>query len=107
VPGVERALHDLDNFDTENYDNPLAFFTKSINWTFHRKINAERKELYGRFKYLKTLDLEDGSHIDGRDETHYQSVYMDQEYMDEFIRNYEEEMRQKKEKAKERKQEQE
>lgn len=42
--GVENCLKYIDNYDTENYSNPFAYFTQACFYAFVRRINREGKQ---------------------------------------------------------------
>jgi len=42
--GVENCLKYIDNYDTENYANPFAYFTQACFYAFVRRINKENKQ---------------------------------------------------------------
>lgn len=47
---IENILTYYHNFDTEKYDNPLAYFTQIVYFAFCRRIAREHKQAYMKYK---------------------------------------------------------
>jgi DNA-directed RNA polymerase specialized sigma24 family protein len=100
--GIENCLQYIDNFNPEKSSNPFAYFTQIIYYAFLRRIQKEKKYLYTKYKATENANIL-GATSDRQ--THDKSVnYGDdikqssgsQEYMTEFIENYETAERNKK-----------
>jgi hypothetical protein len=94
--GIENCLMYFDNFDPAKSKNPFAYFTQIIYYAFLRRIQKEKKQLYVKYKAteqmgildeFEMLELEDGT-------TRQFELY---ENISEFIENYEEAKKAKKE----------
>ena len=54
--GVENCLMYVDNFDPKKSQNPFAFFTQIIFYSFLRRIQKEKKYLYTKMAYFREMD---------------------------------------------------
>lgn len=52
--GIENVLKYIHNFNPEKSNNPFGYFTTIISFAFIRRIKAEKKQQY--IKYKSTLD---------------------------------------------------
>src|SRR6056300_1431212 len=101
--GVENCLQYIDNFNPDKSNNPFAYFTQIIYYAFLRRIRNEKKHLYTKYKvseHVNVFDMtsenqegDDGSYIEKGKANEWS-----QEYMSEFIENFEETKRKKKKK---------
>ena len=57
--GIENCLVYADNYDSDKYKNPFAYFTQIIFFAFIRRIQKEKKQLQTKYKYIEQLDLTD------------------------------------------------
>jgi hypothetical protein len=57
--GIENCLRYADNFDETKYKNPFAYFTQIVYFAFVRRIQAEKKELKRKYRYIMSLDIHD------------------------------------------------
>ena len=62
---IENCLMYFDNFDSDKYSNPFAYFTQIIYYAFHRRINKEEKNRYVMYKRFQESVLEAPSSLDG------------------------------------------
>ena len=67
---IENCLMYFDNFDSDKYNNPFAYFTQIIYYAFHRRINKEEKNRYIVYKKFQESVLDktyqfDGINVDG------------------------------------------
>lgn len=100
--GIENCLQYIDNFDPERSQNPFAYFTQIIYFAFLRRIAKEKKILYVKYKLteeMSTLSLTSGVQ-DHDSSSHYSSDEnrfgeWNNDYIDEFIQNFEETKRRK------------
>ena len=68
---IENCLMYFDNFDSDKYSNPFAYFTQIIYYAFHRRINKEEKNRYIMYKKFQesVIDtqkytVDDNMHVD-------------------------------------------
>lgn len=95
--GVENCLLYLHNFNPDKTNNPFAYFTQIIKFAFIRRIDKEKKQQYIKIKNMKSLMLEDI----GDDLYNYaQQDSVFNEVSDEFVRQYENKLTEKKKIAK-------
>lgn len=100
--GIENCLQYIDNFNPEKSGNPFAYFTQIVYFAFLRRIQKEKKYLYTKFKasehinvFQQTSDRQaHDKNVDFSDDIKYNE--WTQEYMSEFIENFEENKRRKK-----------
>ncbi len=100
--GIENCLLYIDNFDPEKSSNPFAYFTQIIYYAFIRRIQKEKKQSYVKYKSLENQELLDEV-MAGPDNSQVKRGVLDfiHSNMDEFLAEFEETQRKKKEKAKE------
>lgn len=93
--GIENGIAAIKSFNPDKYDNPFAYFTTIIYYAFLRRIEKEKKQLYIKYKYseqqLMLGDTYDGDHA---------VINLDTDHMEDFIRDYEEKLEEKKAKNK-------
>jgi len=100
--GIENCLQYIDNFDSDKSNNPFAYFTQIVYFAFLRRIQKEKKYLYTKFKASENANIfgetsevqEHDKQVDYNDDIKYNE--WTQEYMSEFIENFEETKRKKK-----------
>lgn len=100
--GIENTLMYIDNFDPRKSSNPFAYFTQIIYWAFVRRIQKEKKHLYTKYKMIEEKLTHDMNEEDHTFLTQYGSDYSDN-YMHEFVENFEKGKEAKKLKAKKKK----
>ena len=100
--GIENCLLYIDNFNPEKSSNPFAYFTQIIYYAFIRRIQKEKKQTYVKYKSLENQELIDEI-MQGPNGTPVKNDFMEfiQSNMDDFLSDFEETQRKKKEKAKE------
>lgn len=64
--GIENALRYIENYDPDKYQNPFAYFTKTIYYAFLRRIEKEKAHLYT--KHVATQLAEVHGHTSERQE---------------------------------------
>lgn len=102
--GIENSLQYIDNFNPEKSQNPFAYFTQIIYFAFLRRIQKEKKYLYTKYKASENANIfgettDRQAHDTGQnynDGIKYNE--WTEEYMAEFIENFEENKRKKKKK---------
>ena len=96
---IETCLKYIHNFDTEKYNNPLAYFTRVVHFAFLNRIKKEKKELAIKQKYLQNLYFE-GRLLDQEADTNrYEAkIDLDNPYMSELVESMDNKTKQAKEK---------
>jgi hypothetical protein len=103
--GIENCLQYIDNFNPDRSDNPFSYFTQIIYFAFLRRIQKEKKYLYTKYKASENINIfgettEKQSHDmseNYNDDIRYSE--WTEEYMTDFIENFEETKRKKKRKV--------
>jgi len=101
--GIENCINYFDNFDPEKSKNPFAYFTQIIYFAFLRRIQKEKKQLYIRHKTLEnSLVMGMLTETNEHDESGAQPAYidLDNEYMANFVEDFERKAEEKRRKAK-------
>jgi hypothetical protein len=101
---IENCLMYFDNFDSDKYSNPFAYFTQIIYYAFHRRINKEEKNRYIIYKKFQesVLDSSVSELMVDNDGNHMIPTTM-YDNINDFIGRFEERELIKKEKRKEKK----
>lgn len=87
--GLENAVQCVRNFDPEKSNNPFAYFTQVIWFAFVRRIKREKKELYIKHKVTENSVI-NGTIINGEGNYGFDAfVDLDNDYMANFVENYE------------------
>jgi hypothetical protein len=88
---LENCISVVDNFDPEKSSNPFAYFTQIIHFAFLRRILKEKKHLYIKYKTMQNAYLTGAlSHKQEVDELkEVDSSYLDNEYMNNLVKQYE------------------
>ena len=96
--GLENAIMAINNFNPEKSQNPFAYFTQIIYYAFLRRIQKEKKQMYVRHKVMENSVLSGTSAVNtsGNDDTGY--IDLDNEYMSNFVKDYEDKLEEKKRK---------
>lgn len=89
--GVENCISYFNNYDPDRYNNPFAYFTQIIYFAFLRRIQKEKKQLYIKHKAFENSvvmsEMFNQQELD--DEFIHISTDVDNENMNDFIRNFE------------------
>ena len=99
--GIENCLQYIHNFDPEKSKNPFAYFTQIIYYAFLRRIQKEKKHLFVKFKMTEQTNLFDKTadtqeHDNARNfKDEIKVSEWTQQYMDEFITDFEKNKRRK------------
>jgi hypothetical protein len=94
--GIENCLMYFRNFDPDKSKNPFAYFTQIIYYAFLRRIMKEKKQLYVKYKATEQFGLlGEGEMFEDSDGNMKQFQLYDN--ISEFIHNFEESKRKKKE----------
>lgn len=102
---IENCFMYFDNFDSDKYSNPFAYFTQIIYYAFHRRISKEEKNRYIIYKKFQesVLHTSDASlMVDGDGEHLISTTIYDN--INDFIGKFEVKEKAKKEKRKQSKQ---
>lgn len=99
---LENCISVVDNFDPEKSNNPFAYFTQIIHYAFLRRILKEKKHLYIKYKTMQNAYLSGAlSHQQEIDELkEVDASYLDNEYMNNLVKQYEETVEEKRIKTK-------
>jgi hypothetical protein len=96
--GIENCLQYFNNFDPSKSKNPFAYFTQVIYFAFLRRIGKEKKQLYVKYKATEMFGiLDEFEMMEFEDGTSKQFELYDN--IAEFIENYEDGKKTKKEAA--------
>ena len=93
--GIENAIKCISNFDPTKSTNPFAYFTQVIYYAFLRRIAKEKKALYIKHKVMERNIIEN-SLLGFEDDSDVNVALIPTEYMNEFVKNFEESMEEKK-----------
>ena len=94
--GIENCLMYFRNFDPDKSKNPFAYFTQIIYYAFLRRIMKEKKQLYVKYKATEQIGiLDEFEMLEDSDGNYRQFELYDN--ISEFIHNFEESKRKKKE----------
>jgi hypothetical protein len=94
--GIENCLMYFSNFDPTKSKNPFAYFTQIIYFAFLRRISKEKKQTYVKYKATEQMGiLDEFEMMELEDGTTRQFELYDN--ISEFIGNYEETKKKKKE----------
>ena len=98
---IENCFLYFDNFNSDKYSNPFAYFTQIIYYAFHRRISKEEKNRYIIYKKFQesVLDTSDAALMIDADDQHLISSTM-YDNLNEFIKKFEGREAVKKEKRK-------
>ena len=94
--GIENCLLYFRNFNPEKSKNPFAYFTQIIYYAFLRRITKEKKQLYVKYKATEQIGILDEFEM-FTDENGNTKQFQLYENISEFIHNFEESKRKKKE----------
>jgi hypothetical protein len=94
--GIENCLMYFANFDTTKSSNAFAYFTQIIYYAFLRRIQKEKKQLYVKYKATEQFGILDESEMLGYEEATGKQ-YEVYDNISEFIENFEETRKKKKE----------
>ena len=97
--GIENCLLYINNFNPEKSENPFAYFTQIIWYAFLRRIQKEKKQMYIRFKSSQQQISTGGTYTHGDGGPDLQ-LNTQADYMDDFVRDFEDKLQRDKEKKK-------
>jgi hypothetical protein len=94
--GIENCLMYFRNFDPVKSTNPFAYFTQIIYYAFLRRIMKEKKQLYVKYKATEQFGILDEYEM-FEDSDGNMKQFQLYDNISEFIHNFEENKRKKKE----------
>jgi hypothetical protein len=94
--GIENCLMYFRNFDPTKSTNPFAYFTQIIYYAFLRRIMKEKKQLYVKYKATEQIGILDEFEMFEDSEGNMRQFEL-YENISEFIHNFEENKKKKKE----------
>ena len=94
--GIENCLMYFRNFDPDKSKNPFAYFTQIIYFAFLRRIMKEKKQLYVKYKATEQFGILDEFEMYEDSEGNMKQFEL-YENISEFIQNFEEGKKKKKE----------
>ena len=94
--GIENCLMYFRNFDPNKSKNPFAYFTQIIYYAFLRRIMKEKKQLYVKYKATQQFGILDEGEMYEDNEGNMKQFEL-YENISEFIQNFEEGKKKKKE----------
>ena len=94
--GIENCLMYFRNFDPLKSKNPFAYFTQIIYYAFLRRIMKEKKQLYVKYKATEQFGILDENEMFEDSEGNMRQFEL-YENISEFIYNFEENKKKKKE----------
>lgn len=90
---VENCLLYFDNFDPFKYKNPFSYFTQIVYYAFLRRIEKEKKRLYGKYKLQQSKRVGHSEMVDIGDHDNHNEFLMhveeDNDFMRDFVEKYE------------------
>jgi hypothetical protein len=102
--GIENCVSYFDNFDPSKSNNPFAYFTQIIYYAFLRRILKEKKHMYIKHKAMEESLLFDELMQQATEENSFSAVNFDIDPQSvEFIKNFEDLLKEKKDKKKKKK----
>lgn len=98
--GIENAIMVLNNFNPEKSKNPFAYFTQIIYYAFIRRIQKEKKQTYIKHKSLENFAVNEALYEtqDGDNLVYNTNPDLDNEYMADFVKTFEDNLKKKREK---------
>lgn len=91
-----QCIEKVDKFDPEKSNNPFSYFTQTCYYEFLGTIAAEKDETYVKFKsIIESSSLNELASLSDQNQSPdainaLQNMDMSEEYMEDFIRQYEE-----------------
>ena len=93
---IENCVMYVDNFDPSKSSNPFAYFTQITYYAFLRRIQKEKKQMYVKYKATEQFGILD-EHEMFEDADGNMRQFELYENISEFIHNFEENKKKKKE----------
>ena len=94
--GIENCIQYVDNFDPDKSKNPFAYFTQIIYFAFLRRIMKEKKQLYVKYKATQQYGIMEDEYDE---DTGTSRPFILYDNISEFIQNFEESKKKKKDKT--------
>jgi len=87
---IENCILYIHNFNPEKYKNPFSYFSQITYFAFLRRISAEKKILYKKYKQIEQFNLESQLLGDMEEQIVYSDGALDN--MTRFIQEYEDKL---------------
>lgn len=99
---VMNCVAIVHNFNPDKSSNPFAYFTQVINNAFIRRIMYEKKQTYVKYKYMQKTMMDGGlaSQQDMDELKELDSTYANMDHVNDLIRDYENYVKNTREKTK-------
>jgi hypothetical protein len=94
--GIENCIMYINNFNPDKYNNPFAYFTQIIKFSFIRRIQKEKKQQYVKIKNVQNY-FTFGELFDEMNDRHDREIY---DNNNNFVQEYENKLSEKKNKSK-------
>jgi hypothetical protein len=94
--GIENCLMYFRNFDPSKSKNPFAYFTQITYFAFLRRIMKEKKQLYVKYKATQQFGIMEDEYDEDTGTSRPFIIY---DNISEFIQNFEESKKKKKDKS--------
>jgi DNA-directed RNA polymerase specialized sigma24 family protein len=95
--GLENAVLCINNFDPTKSSNPFAYFTQVIYFAFIRRIQKEKRQMYVKHKVIENSVIQGTAVTSSENSDSGGPAYidLDNDYMNDFVKNYENSMEEK------------
>lgn len=100
--GIENCLVYINNFDSEKYSNPFAYFTQICWYAFVRRIHKEKKQQYIKCRATENFGVLGDEELQELDDDIIQQIQV-YDNMYELMEAFESKIKEKKEKVKKKK----
>lgn len=99
---IENCVAVVNNFDPAKSSNPFAYFTQIIGNAFIRRIMKEKKQTYVKYKYMQRMMMDNGlaSQQDMDEIKEIDSTYANMDHVNTLITDYENYVKNTREKTK-------
>lgn len=104
MDGVLVCIKYIDNFDPARSNNAFSYFTQICSFAYITRIKKEKKQTYVKFKStINSAIMGDLAETQDESEHIMDNFEFQNDYMEQFIHNFEESLASKKEQAEEKK----
>lgn len=100
--GIENSICYVNNFDTDKYSNPFAYFTQICWYAFVRRIHKEKKQQYIKCRATENFGVLGDEELQDLDDDIIQQIQV-YDNMYELMEAFETKIKEKKEKVKKKK----
>jgi hypothetical protein len=89
--GVENCLRYVRNFDPKKSKNPFSYFTQIIYYAFLRRLQAERKVQYTKYRVAERMVIDqDLATMPGYDRSNLDTAFLDHANVQDFVKAFDE-----------------